>query len=105
MELVIILFSVGLVVLVVWMAASGKLSGGGSSAMSITAMHDMLPRDKQEAIEIMIEEKAGKRWEEQETGEGNEEAGEMNGERIEVNGEKGKEHGHREEGGKAEGGS
>jgi hypothetical protein len=70
MELVIILFSVGLVVLVVWMSASGKFSGGGSSPMSITAMHDMLPRDKQEAIEIMIEEKAGKKWEEQKSGDG-----------------------------------
>jgi hypothetical protein len=70
MELAIILFSIGIVVLVVWMSASGKFSNGGSSAMSITAMHDMLPRDKQEAIEIMIEEKAGKKWEEQKSGEG-----------------------------------
>ena len=98
MELIIILFSVGLVVLVVWMAASGKLTGGGSSPMSITAMHDMLPRDNQEAIEIMIEEKAGKRWEEQETGEGKGEPGDANG-------EKGKESGQGEEGGKAEGDS
>jgi hypothetical protein len=73
MELVIILFSVGLVVLVVWMSASGRLFGGGSSPTGLTAMHDMLPRDKQEAIEIMIEEKAGKRWEEQESGEGDKE--------------------------------
>lgn len=70
MELIIILFSLGLVVLVVWMSATGKFSGGGSSAMGITALHDMLPRDKQEAIEIIVEEKAGRRWEEQETGEG-----------------------------------
>lgn len=70
MELLIILFSLGLVVLVVWMSASGKLFGGGGSPAGITAMHDMLPRDKQEAIEIMIEQKAGKSWEEQESGEG-----------------------------------
>ncbi len=74
MELVIILFSVGLVVLAVWMAASGKFSGGGSSPMSITAMHDMLPRDKQEAMEVIIDEKAGKKWEEQESGEGDTDA-------------------------------
>ncbi len=73
MELAIILFSVGLVVLVVWMSASGKFSNGGSSAMGITAMHDMLPRDKQEAMEVVIEEKAGKKWEEQESGEGDKE--------------------------------
>jgi hypothetical protein len=84
MELAIILFSVGLVVLVVWMSARGKFSDGGSSAMSITAMHDMLPRDKQEAIEIMIEAKAGKKWEEQESGEGD--GGEGKGQK-----EKGKE--------------
>jgi hypothetical protein len=70
MDIVIILLSIGLVVLVVWMSASGKFSNGGSSAMGITAMHDMLPRDKQEAIEIMIEEKTGKKWEEQKSGEG-----------------------------------
>ncbi len=74
MELVIILFSIGLVVLVVWMSASGRLFGGGSSSVGLTAMHDMLPRDKQEAIEIMIEAKAGKQWEEQESGEGDKEA-------------------------------
>ena len=74
MDLVIILFSLGLVVLVVWMSASGKFSDGGSSPMSITAMHDMLPRDKQEAIEIVIEAKAGKQWEEQESGDGDADA-------------------------------
>lgn len=75
MEIAIILFSIGLVVLVVWMAASGKLSGGGASTMSITAMHDMLPADKQAAIEIVVEQKAGKSWEEQETGEGDKDEG------------------------------
>ena len=102
MELIIILFSVGLVVLVVWMAASGKLSSGGSSAMSITAMHDMLPADKQEAIEIVMEEKAGKRWEEQETGEGKGETDETKGKASEVNGEGGKDNEQREVRGKAE---
>lgn len=42
---------------------------GGSPIASITAFHDFQPKDKQEAIEIMIEEKAGKQWEEQESGE------------------------------------
>ena len=74
MELLIILLSLGLVVLVVWMSANGKLFGGGSPT-GITAMHDMLPRDKQEAIEIMIEQKAGKSWEEQESGEGDADEG------------------------------
>lgn len=69
------LFSIGIVVLVVWMSATGKFSGGGSSAMSITALHDMLPADKQAAIEIVVEEKAGKRWEEQDSGEGGKDEG------------------------------
>ena len=79
MEILIILFSLGLVVLVVWMSASGRLFGGSGSPTGITAMHDMLPRDKQEAFEIMIEQKAGKSWEEQESGEGGRE--ETNGEK------------------------
>lgn len=74
MELVIVLFSIGLVVLVVWMSASGRLFGGGSSSVGLTAMHDMLPRDKQEAFAIVIEAKAGKQWEEQESGDGDTEA-------------------------------
>jgi hypothetical protein len=76
MEILIILFSILLVALVIWMSATGKLSNdGGSSFASITAFHDMLPRDKQEAIEIVIEQKAGKKWEEQESGEGSKEEG------------------------------
>lgn len=76
MEIVIILFSIGLVVLAVWLAASGRLSGGASSPMSITALHDLAPGDKQQAIEVVIEEKAGKRWEEQTSGEGDPEGDE-----------------------------
>jgi len=84
MGIVIILFSIGLVVLVVWMSATGKFSGGGGSMMSITAMHDMLPSDKQAAIEIMVEEKAGKKWEEQTSGEGDDEeqSGKSGSERL-----------------------
>ena len=55
--------------------ALGWMSGKGSSAASITAFHDMQPRDKQNAIEVSIEQKAGKRWEEQESGEGMDEEG------------------------------
>ncbi|MBU1298395.1 MAG: hypothetical protein KKG06_12355 [Bacteroidetes bacterium] len=41
---------------------------GGSPIASLTAFHDFQPKDKQEAIEIVIEQKAGKKWEEQESG-------------------------------------
>ncbi|MBU2471681.1 MAG: hypothetical protein KKF20_04675, partial [Bacteroidetes bacterium] len=40
----------------------------GSPIASLTAFHDFQPKDKQEAIEIVIEQKAGKKWEEQESG-------------------------------------
>ena len=42
---------------------------GGSPIASMTAFHDFQPKDKQEAIEYVIEEKAGKKMEEQESGE------------------------------------
>jgi hypothetical protein len=41
---------------------------GGSPIASMTAFHDLAPRDKQEAIEYVLEEKAGKKMEEQESG-------------------------------------
>jgi len=41
---------------------------GGSSMAFLTAFHDFQPKDKQEAIEYVMEEKAGKKMEEQESG-------------------------------------
>jgi hypothetical protein len=41
---------------------------GGSPIASMTAFHDFQPKDKQEAIEYVMEEKAGKKMEEQENG-------------------------------------
>jgi hypothetical protein len=35
----------------------------------LTVYHDFQPKDKQEAIEIMMEKKAGKKMEQQESGE------------------------------------
>ena len=42
---------------------------GGSPIASITAFHDFQPKDKQEAIEYVMEQKAGKKMEEQESGD------------------------------------
>ena len=61
---------IGLAVILLFAIASGRMSNKGSSAASITAFHDMQPSDKQNAIEIIIEQKAGKKMEEQESGEG-----------------------------------
>ncbi len=38
---------------------------GGSGISTLTAFHDFQPKDKQHAIEIVMEQKAGKKLEEQ----------------------------------------
>lgn len=45
---------------------------GGHGIATLTAFHDFQPKDKQEAIEYVMEQKAGKKMEEQESGEDNE---------------------------------
>ena len=42
------------------------------SFASMAAFHDMQGKDKQNAIEIIIEKQAEKKWEEEESGEGKE---------------------------------
>jgi hypothetical protein len=42
---------------------------GGSGIATLTAFHDFQPKDKQHAIEIVMERKAGKKLEEQESGQ------------------------------------
>ncbi len=42
---------------------------GGRGIATLTAFHDFQPKDKQKAIEYVMEEKAGKKMEEQENGE------------------------------------
>lgn len=44
---------------------------GGRSIANLTAFHEFQTKDKQEAIEITIEQKAGRQWKSQESGEGN----------------------------------
>lgn len=64
---------IGLALLLLLAIASGRMSGKGSSAASITAFHDMQPRNKQNAVEVIVEQKAGKKLEEQKSGEGTDE--------------------------------
>jgi hypothetical protein len=50
--------------------ATGWFSGKRKGAIGfLTAYHDFSPRDKQEAVEIVIEKKAGKKLFAQESGE------------------------------------
>ncbi len=41
----------------------------GRGIAHLTAFHDFQPKDEQEAIEVIVEQEAGKQWEEQESGE------------------------------------
>ena len=41
-----------------------------SGISGLTAFHDFQPKDKQHAIEIVMEQKSGKKLEEQESGQG-----------------------------------
>ena len=79
MDIIIILIGVGILVILVWAVATGKLKSSGPGGAALTSMHDFSPRDKQEAIEIIMEQKAGKRWEEQHSGEGEDDNGRAGG--------------------------
>jgi hypothetical protein len=59
---------VAVVVLIIARSSIGGGSGGGSGIAAMTAFHDLAPSDKQRAIEIIVEKKAGKKWMEQESG-------------------------------------
>jgi hypothetical protein len=53
---------------------------GGRSIANLTAFHEFQTKNKQEAIEITIEQKAGKPWKSRESGEGDEDALDADGE-------------------------
>ncbi len=63
----LLLVAMGVVVVVT--IARGNLGGGSGAGMpGVTALHDLSPADKQRAIEIVVEQKAGKKWVEHESG-------------------------------------
>jgi hypothetical protein len=70
MDFIFILIGIAMLAALIWAVATGKLKSNGPGGAALTAMHDVLPQDKQAAIEIVMEQKAGKKWEEQESGEG-----------------------------------
>ena len=55
-------------VLVFYVIIARKLTRGGFGLAFLTTFHDWQPADKQEAIEITMDEKAAKKQAEQETG-------------------------------------
>ena len=65
---ILILVGVGLLLMGGVIVIVIKPKGWGNFA-SLTVYHDFQPKDKQEAIEIVMEKKAGKKMEELESGE------------------------------------
>ena len=81
-DIIVYAILIGLTVLFLVMAVNGSFSSRGSGA-SLTAFHDFQPQDRQRAVEMIIQEKAGKQKDSQESGEsGN--AAPMIGERKEA---------------------
>jgi hypothetical protein len=71
-EIVLLIF-IALAIIIFLIIATKKhwVSWKGTSGIAaITAFHDFLPKDKQTAIEIIVEQKAHKKMEEQESGQG-----------------------------------
>ena len=65
---ILILVGVGLMLVAGVIVIVVRPKGWGNFA-SLTVYHDFQPKDKQEAIEIVIEKKSGKKMEEQKSGE------------------------------------
>jgi hypothetical protein len=62
------------IVLLYFLTRKGWISWkGGRGIASLTAFHDFQPEDRQKAIEFVMDRKAGKRIEADESGEGNDE--------------------------------
>jgi hypothetical protein len=62
-----------LIGLVIFTIAHGSFTrDGGAAPAALTSLHDFSPADKQRAIEIVVEQKSGKKWMEQESGKGKE---------------------------------
>ena len=68
---ILILFALGTCAIFLIIATKKRWVSwkGGHGIASLTAFHDFQPKDKQTAIEIVMEQKAGKKIEEQESGQ------------------------------------
>ena len=66
----LLIFLGAMVIFLIFATLKGWVSWrGGRGIATLTAFHDFQPKDKQEAIEYVMEEKAGKKMQEQESGE------------------------------------
>ena len=55
--LILVLFGGALFIAII----ADVMPHGGGGIASLTAFHDMQPKDKQEAVQVIIDQKAGKR--------------------------------------------
>jgi hypothetical protein len=69
MGILLIAIAVGLAILLFVAIAMGWIPKNDGAGAALTALHDLQPLDKQNATEIVIEQKAGKRWTEQKSGD------------------------------------
>lgn len=67
--ILLIALAVGLGILLFVAIALGWIPRNDGSGAAITALHDLQPVDKQHATEIVVEQKAGKRWTGQDSGD------------------------------------
>ena len=68
--ILIAVVAVALAVFLIFATKKRWISWKGSSGIAtLTAYHDLQPQDKQHAIEIVMEQKAGKKLGEQESGQ------------------------------------
>ena len=61
MDLILWVILVCAAALLFYFIASDKMPHGGGGIAALTVFHDWQPKDKQEAVEVIIDEKAGKR--------------------------------------------
>ena len=67
--ILLVALAAGLAILLFMSIALGWMPKNDAGGASLTAFHDFQPVDKQRATEIVIEQKAGKRWSEQTSGD------------------------------------
>ncbi len=60
---------IALAIALLWMIINSKMSDGGGSATGASAFSDFQNQEKRNAMETVIEEKAGKKRFEQESGD------------------------------------
>ena len=67
--IILIAAALGLIILFMKIAMGGWAGGGGSTNMTAGATFDLMSKDQQRAMEVIVRKEAGEKQEEQESGE------------------------------------